>query len=67
MPRSWIERRRIHRQAKQKLGMPIDMQDRADFMTQCVIQMQSEGIDDIDDARAVCEALIEEEASLFDF
>ncbi len=66
---SWLQRYRIHRRAKQKLGHSTrDPQDRFEFMQQCMDEMiQSGEAEGADDARDVCELMWDEEESLGEY
>lgn len=63
MAYSWIERRRIHRRAKAKLGLlKQSPQEHFDFMRQCIESMTSEGsASDEQEAEMICELLWEEQ------
>lgn len=63
MSYSYIERRRIHRRAKAKLGLKSYAQGREDFMQQCIDNMVSEGSDP-DDAEMICQLLWDEEGDV---
>ena len=57
-----IERRRIHRRAKAKLGLKADTQSRDDFIEQCIIEVMAEdSAAGTDDARSICETMWEED------
>ena len=68
MPRKWIERWRINRATKKKLGMPVKQSpsEHYIFMQDCVSQMVDEGSDP-DEAQMICQLLWEEEGSLDDY
>jgi hypothetical protein len=68
MPRDWVERMRIHRRAKALLGMRQKSDERDSFMSQCIDQIQNEGVVDNDeDAEMICELLWEEGGESDDF
>ena len=59
---AWIERRRIHRKAKAKLGQKMDSGEYEDFMTDCVSNMMDDVATlDEDQATEVCQTLWDEE------
>ena len=59
---TWIERRRIHRRAKAKLGLIKDVGDYEDFMSDCVDNMMAD-VDTMDEDQAndTCQMLWDEE------
>ena len=62
---TWIERRRIHRRAKAKLGLiKQDVGDYEDFMDDCVDNLMDdvETMDE-DTARETCQLMWDEEES----
>ncbi len=68
MPHTWLERRRIHRQAKAKLGLKQSPQERFDFMRQCIDSMTSDGLaEDENQAEEICQLLWEEQGGAEDY
>lgn len=62
MPRPWLERRRVHRDAQRKLGLKVKQQDRYEFMRVCIEQMTANGdASDENEAELICELLFEEQ------
>ncbi len=61
---TWIERRRIHRKAKTKLGLIKDIGDYDDFMSDCVDNMMDD-VDTMDEdtATETCQMLWDEEGT----
>ena len=59
---AWIERRRIHRQAKAKLGVKMNGDSYQDFMGECVANMM-EDVETMDEEQALetCQLLWDEE------
>ncbi len=68
MPRSWLERRRIDRQARAKLGLKQSPEDHFSFMQQCVEAMTVDGTaGDENEAELICQLLWEEQSEWDDF
>ncbi len=59
---TWIERHRIHRKAKEKIGLYDDSGDYEDFMSDCIdgVMNDLEATDE-DDAREICQLMWDEE------
>jgi hypothetical protein len=61
MTYSRMDKRRIDRKARAKLGLlKSDASDYADFMDNCVADMQDMGMDD-EDAQMECQSIWDEE------
>lgn len=59
---AWIERRRIHREAKAKLGQKMDGDSYEDFMGECVANMMEDVATlNEDQALETCQMLWDEE------
>ena len=59
---AWIERRRIHRKAKEKLGQKMNGDSYEDFMSECVSNLMDD-VDTMDEDQALetCQMLWDEE------
>lgn len=56
---TWIERKRIHEKAKEKLG--LKKQDEDEFMSECVVEVLSSGeASDPEEAISICQDLWDE-------
>lgn len=59
---TWIERRKIHRKAKEKLGLYDDSGEYDDFMMDCMDGVMGDlETTDEDDARNICQLMWDEE------